>query len=206
MANRIGIGQQVYGTDFISNRSSRAAEVISREMGLTIANEVHRQKEYLKRNADPYRQQVRGQLQRIAYGELGRGHAGPGVFVAALRSRGVTVEPVKNKRGNVYGLRFGYRGQTFKASEIGREFGLRSLFNQFGITPEGQKGTSMVPVYSQTARPQESKSLAGELAASVLDAAGELFRPALAAAEEDPPEEWYESLKRKKKKRGYGIR
>lgn len=182
------------------------AEEISREMGLTIANEVHRQKGYLKRNADPYRQQAREQLQRIAYGELGRGHPDPVAFVTALRSRGVTVEPVKNKQGKVYGLRFGYGGQTFKASEIGREFGLRSLFNQFGITPEGQKGTSMVPVYSQTARPQESKSLAGELAASVLDAAGELFKPAPAAAEDEPLAEWYESLKRKKKKKGYGIR
>lgn len=183
------------------------AEEISREMGLTIANEVHRQKEYLKRNADPHRQRVREQLRRIAYGELCRGHPGPGALAAALRSRGVTVETVKNKRGNVYGLRFGYGGQTFKASEIGREFGLRSLFNQFGIRPQEQKWTSMVPIYSQSARPKESKSLAGELAASALDAAGELFRPAPAAAEDDPLAEWYESLKRKKKKKkGYGIR
>lgn len=182
------------------------AEEISREMGLTIANEVHRQKEYLKRNADPLRQQVKESLQRIAYGELGKRHPDPAAFVTALRARGVTVEPVKNKQGRVYGLRFGYGGQTFKASEIGREFGLRSLFNQFGIRPEGQKGTSMVPVYSQSARPQEGRSLAGTVAASALDAAGELFKPAPAAAEDEPLAEWYESLKRKKKKKGYGIR
>lgn len=179
---------------------------MSREMGLTIANEVHRQKEYLKRNADPLRQQVKERLQRIAYGELGRRHPDPAAFVAALRSQSVSVEPVKNKQGKVYGLRFGYGGQTFKASEIGREFGLRSLFNQFGIHPKGQKGTSMVPVYSQAARPQEGRSLTGTVAASVLDAAGELFRPAPAVAEDEPPEEWYENLKRKKKKKGYGIR
>lgn len=44
---------------------------------------------------------------------------------------------MENKQGKTYGLRFSYAGQTFKASEIGREFGYRSLLNQFGITGRG---------------------------------------------------------------------
>jgi hypothetical protein len=32
-------------TDFVSNRAAKAAEELSRKMGLTIANEVHHQKQ-----------------------------------------------------------------------------------------------------------------------------------------------------------------
>ena len=38
---------------------------------------------------------------------------------------------MKNKQGKVYGLKFSYREHTFKASEIGREFGYRSLQKNF---------------------------------------------------------------------------
>ena len=41
---------------------------------------------------------------------------------------------MKNKQGKVYGLKFSYCGQTFKASEIGREFGYRSLQKNFEPT------------------------------------------------------------------------
>ena len=41
---------------------------------------------------------------------------------------------MKNKQGMVYGLKFSYCGQTFKASEIGREFGYRSLQKNFEET------------------------------------------------------------------------
>ena len=131
----------------MSNRSARAAEEISREMGLTIANDVHKLKQHRAEHANPTRQTVKEQLQRIAYGELGRGHNDIRDFLAALRKQGVRIIPMENKQGKTYGLRFSYAGQTFKASEIGREFGYRSLLNQFGITAEGQKGISKVPRY-----------------------------------------------------------
>ena len=41
---------------------------------------------------------------------------------------------MKNKQGKVYGLKFSYAGQSFKASEIGREFGYRSLQKNFEPT------------------------------------------------------------------------
>lgn len=132
----------MYDTTFLGNRSARAAEEISREMGLTIANEVHRQKQRQSEHTDPTRQAAKERLQRIAYGELGKAYPDIRDFLAALRRQGVQIDPMKNKQGRIYGLRFEYAGQTFKASEIGREFGYRSLLNQFGITAQGQKGTS----------------------------------------------------------------
>lgn len=44
IANRIGIDGSVYDTTFLGNRSARIAEEISRKVGLTMANEVHRQR------------------------------------------------------------------------------------------------------------------------------------------------------------------
>ena len=49
---------------------------------------------------------------------------------------------MKNKQGKVYGLKFTYDGHSFKASEIGREFGFRTLPKQFEI---GNAQKSIIP-------------------------------------------------------------
>lgn len=59
-------------------------------------------------------------------------------FVGALQRQGVTVEPVRNKQNKIYGIRSQFDGETFKASEIGREFGLRSLFLHYGQSINGK--------------------------------------------------------------------
>ena len=43
---------------------------------------------------------------------------------------------MKNNQGKVDGLKFSYGDQTFKASEIGREFGYRSLQKYFELINE----------------------------------------------------------------------
>ncbi len=201
----------------MGNRSARAAEEISREMGLTIANDVHKLKQHAAEHADPTRQAIKERLQRIAYGELGKGHRDLKDFLAALRRQGVKIDPIKNKQDRIYGLRFEYAGQTFKASEIGREFGYRSLLNQFGITAHGQKGTSKVPQYpvQQLERPERSAQrqferkqepgLGASLIEGAVNAIGGLMTPS--SSDYDPTlAEWYEMLKqRKKKKKGHGI-
>ncbi|BFK47360.1 hypothetical protein I180019D1_27700 [Alistipes sp. i18-0019-D1] len=199
----------------MSNRSARAAEEISREMGLTIANDVHKLKQHRAEHANPTRQTVKEQLQRIAYGELGRGHNDIRDFLAALRKQGVRIIPMENKQGKTYGLRFSYAGQTFKASEIGREFGCRSLLNQFRITAEGQKGISKVPRYpirrqapeppQQRHEQHQAQSLGASLIEGVADAIGTMMTPS--TSDYDPTlAEWYEMLKRKKKKKkAHGI-
>ena len=53
------------------------------------------------------------------------------MFLYELNKNGITIERMKNKQDKVYGLRFSYAGQSFKASEIGREFGYRSLQKNF---------------------------------------------------------------------------
>ena len=138
IANRISLCGEVYDTTFVSNRAARVAEDISREKGLTIAKEVKAERKHQKVKANPTREEAKKELQRICYTLLdkykGTGITGNSMFLYELNKNGITIERVKNKQGKVYGLKFSYRGQSFKASEIGREFGYRSLKNNFEPT------------------------------------------------------------------------
>ena len=142
IANRISLYGEVYDTTFVSNRAARVAEEISREKGLTIAKEVKAEKKYQKTKASPTREQTKQQVQKICYALLekykGTGITGHSMFLYELNKNGIAIERMKNKQGNVYGLKFSYCGQTFKASEIGREFGYHSLQKNFEIANKAE--------------------------------------------------------------------
>ena len=61
----------------------------------------------------------------------GTGITGHSMFLYDLNKNDIAIERMKNKQGKVYGLKFSFNGQSFKASEIGREFGYRSLQKNF---------------------------------------------------------------------------
>ena len=138
IANRISLYGEVYDTTFVSNRAARVAEEISREKGLTIAKEVKAERKHQKEKASPTREQTKKEVQHICYALLdkykGTGVTGHSMFLYELNKNGVVIERMRNKQGKVYGLKFSYAGQSFKASEIGREFGYRSLKNNFEPT------------------------------------------------------------------------
>ena len=138
IANRISLYGEVYDTTFVSNRAAKVAEEISREKGLTIAKEVKAEKKYQKTKASPTREQTKKEVQQICYSLLdkykGTGITGHSMFLYELNKKGIIIERMKNKQGKVYGLKFSYAGQPFKASEIGREFGYRSLQKNFEPT------------------------------------------------------------------------
>ena len=135
IANRISLYGEVYDTTFVSNRAARVAEEISREKGLTIAREIKAERKYQKTKANSTREQTKQQVQKICYALLdkykGTGITGHSMFLYELNKNNIAIERMKNKQGMVYGLKFSYCGQTFKASEIGREFGYRSLQKNF---------------------------------------------------------------------------
>ena len=142
IANRISLYGEVYDTTFVSNRAARVAEEISRSKGLTIAKEVRAERKHQKAKANPTREQTKQQIQKICYALLekykGTGITGHSMFLYDLNKSGVTIERLKNKQGKVYGLKFSHCGQTFKASEIGREFGYRSLQKNFEIANKAE--------------------------------------------------------------------
>ena len=135
IANRISLYGEVYDTTFVSNRAARVAEELSRKYGMTIAKEVKTEKRHQKEKTNPTREQTKKEVQQICYALLdkykGTGIMGHSMFLYDLNKNGVAIERMRNKQGKVYGLKFSYAGQSFKASEIGREFGYRSLQKNF---------------------------------------------------------------------------
>ena len=144
IANRISLYGEVYDTTFVSNRAARVAEELSRKYGLTIAKEVKAKRlhQKAKAKANPTREQTKQQIQKICYALLekykGTGITGHSMFLYDLNKSGVTIERLKNKQGKVYGLKFSFGGQCFKASEIGREFGHHSLRKNFEIANKAE--------------------------------------------------------------------
>ena len=138
IANRISLYGEVYDTTFVSNRAARVVEEISREKGLTIAKEVKAERKHQKTKANPTREQTKKEVQQICYTLLdkymGSGISGHSMFLYELNKNGITLERMKNKQNKVYGLKFSYGEHTFKTSEIGREFGCRSLQKNFEAT------------------------------------------------------------------------
>ena len=138
IANRISLYGEVYDTTFVSNRAARVAEELSRKYGMTIAKEVKAKKQHQEPKANLTREQTKKEVQQICYALLdkykGTGITGHSMFLYELNKNGISIERMKNKQGKVYGLKFSYEGQSFKASEIGREFGYRSLQKNFEVT------------------------------------------------------------------------
>ena len=219
IANRISLGGQVYDTTFVSNRAARVAEELSRKYGLTIANEVRSARLHRKAQADPARERTKQQVRNICYALLdkhrGKGLSGHSMFLYELHQSGVTIDRMKNKQGKVYGLKFTYDGHSFKASEIGREFGYRTLPKQFEsdntlkpIIPSGyssMKSTNDSIPTAQVARSVVDTAL--DAAESLLSETGEVT--ALQTHGADYAEiAWQRRLRNqagKKKKRGRGI-
>ena len=156
IANRISLYGEVYDTTFVSNRAARVAEEISRSKGLTIAKEVRAERKHQKAKANPTREQTKQQIQKICYALLekykGTGITGHSMFLYELNKNGITIEHMKNKQGKVYGLKFSFSGQSFKASEIGREFGYHSLQKNFETTNKEEQKKPHLTIQEPTER------------------------------------------------------
>ena len=160
IANRISLYGEVYDTTFVSNRAAKVAEEISREKGLTIAKEVKAERKHQKEKATPTREQTKQQVQKICYTLLDKykvtGVTGHSMFLYELNKNGITIERMKNKQGKVYGLKFSYAGQSFKASEIGREFGYHSLQKNFETTNKEESRKPHLTVQEPTEKKKQS--------------------------------------------------
>ena len=156
IANRISLYGEVYDTTFVSNRSARVAEELSRKYGMTIAKEVKTEKRHQKEKTNPTREQTKKEVQQICYALLdkykGTGVTGHSMFLYDFNKNGVAIERMRNKQGKVYGLKFSYGGQSFKASEIDREFGYHSLQKNFEPTNKEESRKPHLIVQKPTER------------------------------------------------------
>ena len=212
IANRISLGGQVYDTTFVSNRAARVAENLSHKYGLTIANEVHSARPHRKVQADPARERTKQQVRNICYALLEKhkrkGLSAHSMFLYELHQSGVTIDRMKNKQGKVYGLKFTYGDHSFKASEIGREFGYRTLPKQF------ESGNVQKPIIQSFMSPTKGSTPTDSVVDTALDTAESLLSEVgevttLQTHGTDYAEiAWQRRLRNqavKKKKRGRGI-
>ena len=134
------------------------------------------------------------------------------MFLYELHRSGVTIDRMKNKQGKVYGLKFTYDGHSFKASEIGREFGFRTLPKQF--ESDNTLKPIIIPSSHSFMRPTKDSTSIVQVTGSVLDAVESLLSEigevtALQTHGTDYAEiAWQRRLRNqavKKKKRGRGI-
>lgn len=225
IANRISLYGEVYNTTFVSNRAARVAEEISRSKGLTIAKEVKAERMYQKAKSNPTREQTKQQVQKICYTLLekykGTGITGHSMFLYDLNKNDIAIERMKNKQGKVYGLKFSFNGQSFKASEIGREFGYRSLQKNFEPTEKKElhaAGYQLVPPSrSSISRDNDTprvQNLIGAVADAIVGAAdevveglGDLITPST-HGDDYTEAAWQRKLRNqanRKKKRGRGL-
>ena len=169
IANRISLRGQVYDTTFVSNRAARVAEELSRKYGLTIANDVRSARPHRKAQYAPARERTKQQVRNICYALLdkhrGKGLSGHSMFLYELHRSGVTIDRMKNKQGKVYGLKFTYGEHSFKASEIGREFGFRTLPKQF------ETGNAQKPIIQSSMIPTKDSTPTAQVASPVVDVA-----------------------------------
>lgn len=161
IANRISLYGEVYDTTFVSNKAARITEEISRKKGLTIAKEVRAKRKHQKAKANPTREQTKQRLQDICFTLLvkykGTGITGHSMFLYELNKHGVTIDRMKNKQSKVYGLKFSYGEYAFKASEVGREFGYRSLQKNFELVNKAELKTLQQHEYN----PPKEKETSG---------------------------------------------
>ena len=173
IANRISLGGQVYDTIFVSNRAARVAEELSHKYGLTIANEVATARPHRKAQANPARERTKQQVRSICCALLekyrGKGLSGHSMFLYELYRSGIEIDRLKNKQGKVYGLKFTYDGHSFKASEISRDFGYRTLPKQF------ESNNAQKPIIQSFMSPTKGSTHTDSVVDTALDTAESLL-------------------------------
>ena len=88
------------------------------------------------------------------------------MFLYELYRSGFTIERMKNRQGKVYGLKFTYDGHSFKASEIGRDFGYRTLLKQFEA---GNVQKPIIPSSHSSMRSTNDSTPIAQVAVSAVD-------------------------------------
>lgn len=199
IVNRIGIDQSVYDTSFISKRAGKIAESISRDMGLTIANQVKRKSKY-RPDVMGFERILSKTLIYKAAGEvLSRYPTSLKEFTAMMKKHDIDVQEAVNKKGNTYGLRFTGHSQTFKASQIGKEFGYRTLMNTF---KENSQILSQDSGYKNNGKQSQGTSVRNAILSGIASIAGP--RQLLREDDSGMSEEGRKRKQNIKKKRRYG--
>lgn len=144
IANRVALSGEVYQTNFVSNRSARTAEEVARAHHLVIANEQRRTNSYKRTlKADPHREEVLAELRQKAM----KAYASATTFAdltARWSKEQIQCSKYIGRSGRMLGLKIQYKEYTFKASEIDRKLGYKTLRGHFEVLAK-QKANTQQP-------------------------------------------------------------
>ena len=157
-ANQMGLDNHQWVAVTHKDTDNRHIHIIANRISL-YGEEDKTEKKYQKEKSNPTREQTKKEVQQICYALLdkykGTGITGHSMFLYELNKNGIAIDRMKNKQGNVYGLKFSCAGQSFKASEIGREFGYHSLQKNFETTNKEESRKPHLTVQEPTERKEQ---------------------------------------------------
>lgn len=128
IANRIDEQGKAVSDSFISKRSQDISEKIAQEKGLLTAKDWRKINE---QTIAPVKQEIK---QAHDFAKKRSGNLQD--YSDMMKSRGVKVSPTINKQGKIQGFKLTHEqsGLTFKASEVGKNLGIKDLLqNQVNI-------------------------------------------------------------------------
>ena len=134
-ANRIGFNGKAYKDNFIGKRSQLAAEKVAKEMGLTTAREVQKEKLLGMKG-------IRNEIKHIHESVMEKGRPTDfDIYIKMMKKENVKVTPVINKSNKLQGFRFEYKGHNLKGSAVHRSVSGGKI--AIGISDNNTKGLSL---------------------------------------------------------------
>lgn len=124
LANRINMQGNAHKDNFIGKRAQRSAEQIAERLGLTTARDIQKNKEL---SLEPNIKAIRKEIQQ-AFNQA-KQEPDFASFCSKMKSQGIEVREIHNSGGKLQGLRYVHSksGADLKASEVGKEFGAKTL-------------------------------------------------------------------------------
>ena len=125
-ANRIGFDGKAIKDNFIGKKAQLQARKIAQEMGLTTALEIQQLKEFQTKET---RQEIGRRMEQLIKDHKPRNFD---EFTDLCKSSQLDIQPTINKAtGEIQGYRIEFFGQSFKASEIGRDYSYSKIKKRF---------------------------------------------------------------------------
>lgn len=124
LANRIDMQGNAHKDNFIGKRAQRSAEQIAERLGLTTARDIQKNKEL---SFEPNIKTIRKEIQQ-AFNQA-KQEPDFASFCSKMKAQGIEVREIHNSGGKLQGLRYVHSksGADLKASEVGKEFGAKTL-------------------------------------------------------------------------------
>lgn len=133
VANRVGFDGKAVSDFYSKSRTVQYAKEIEQEFNLIKTQDIAKNRRLdnpLNKTIDPVKEQLKTTLQRA----LGRRDVQSfDKFVNEIQKQGIELILAKHsKTGKVYGISYTFKGNTYKGSDLGKQFAFNGISSQLG--------------------------------------------------------------------------